>query len=416
MKFTVADLLCNVVAWMRKWYEQNRKGLSDVSEALFGVGVYAETGNYMPVKTLLDPQGLEKPGGAAFALFPKALTPRVRNERGYAALGALGGNVGVMMKQTTSIPEFGFEIGMVKTAKHFATAFTPEGMAAMRTLWNSEERRNRWTGGNTEAVSNALGDKTPNAIKQLLIKSMVTNKLGDAVPGLLVGQGIYRDAPGRGMSAEDVMAYTWMLVERTQQSSRVENRSAFQRRGKLGNMIYQFLTTQQQYLQYELRTFREAVADPKNAKKWGGFLRAATLNHFILSSAYNWMGELYKSLLGQEPPEDRLTDWVVGMLTGPYGGAVQNRTHHGGRPARVDQARLDVRTQRLVDPVAPVAGDGRGEGPGPDREGHVRRHEELGRRAGRPQQVAAERLQCDIPRPEQAVPLPCEGGAAEVWL
>lgn len=400
---TVEDM--NLIAWMRKWYEQNRKGLSDVSEALFGVGVYAETGNYMPVKMLLDPQGLEKPGGAAFALFPKALTPRVRNERdfdttadiltmwgsrmeeaaqwkahaelglelrgifgkaelqkaivashgrkakndvlafvtdilaghgnadssadgaksfidsvrGWAALGALAGNVGVMMKQTTSIPAFGFEIGMVKTAKYVATALTPEGIAAMRTLWNSEERRNRWTGGNTEAVANALSDDNPSAIKQLLIKWMATNRLGDAVPGLVVGQGIYRDALGRGMTAEDAMAYTWMLVERTQQSSRVENRSAFQRRGKLGNIIYQFLTTQQQYLQYELRTLREAVSDPKSARKWGGFLRAVTLNHFILSSAYYWMGELYKALLGQEPPEDRLADWVVGMLTGPYG-------------------------------------------------------------------------------------------------
>ncbi|MBQ6136612.1 MAG: hypothetical protein IJI73_04490, partial [Kiritimatiellae bacterium] len=395
----------NLIAWMRKWYEENRQGLSDVSTALFGVGVYAETGNYMPVKMLIDPQGFEKPGGAAYAFFPKALTPRIRNKRdfdtsadilsmwgarmdeaaqwkahaelglemrgvfgrselqkaivashgkkarndvlafvtdilaghgnaetsadgarsfmdavrGWAALGALGGNVGVMFKQTTSIPAFGFEIGMVKTARYLATAFTPEGIAAIREVWRSEERANRWTGGNTEAVANALNDDRPNALKSLFVKSMVTNKAGDVVPALLVGQGIYRDALGRGMSREDAMAYTWMLVERTQQSSRVENRSSFQRRGKLGNMIYQFLTTQQQYLQYELRALREVVTDPKSARKWGGFLRAAALNHFILSSAYYWMGELYKAALGQEPPEGRLADWVVGMLTGPYG-------------------------------------------------------------------------------------------------
>jgi len=395
----------NLLAWMRQWYERNRQGLSDVSTALFGVGVYAETGNYMPVKMLVDPQGFEKPGGAAYAFFPKSLTPRIRNKRdfdtsadvltmwgarmeeaaqwkahaelglelrgifgrtelqkaivashgakakndvlafitdilaghgnadgsadgaksfvdtvrGWAALGALGGNLGVMLKQTTSIPAFGFEIGLRKTFSHMATALTPEGIAAMKKLLKSEERVNRWTGGNTEEVSNALNDSTPGALKKLLIKSMVTNRVGDIVPALVVGQGIFRECVHQGMSEEDAMAYTWMLVERTQQSSRVENRSAFQRRGKLGNIIYQFLTTQQQYLQYELRALREIAADPKNAKKWGGFLRAAVLNHFIPSSAYYGMGELYKALLGQEPPEDRLADWMVAMLTGPYG-------------------------------------------------------------------------------------------------
>jgi hypothetical protein len=31
------------------------------------------------------------------------------------------------------------------------------------------------------------------------------------------------------------------------------------------------------------------------------------------------MGQLYKAMLGQEPPEDELTDWVITCLLGPYG-------------------------------------------------------------------------------------------------
>ena len=42
------------------------------------------------------------------------------------------------------------------------------------------------------------------------------------------------------------------------------------------------------------------------------------LNHLILSSLYYWMGELYKAMLGSEPPEDQLADWVVTCLLGPY--------------------------------------------------------------------------------------------------
>lgn len=400
---TPADL--NLVSWLGQWYERNRAELSDVCSGLFGVGVYAETSNYMPVKMLLDDQGLEKGAAAGWSIFPKALMPRVRNERdfdtredvlgmfmqrmeegaqwkafanlglelrgifgraelqsavvsshgraakdnllsfitdilvgsgagsrskgdfmayvdavrGWAAIGALGGNVGVMLKQTTSIPAFGFEVGLANTVRYMATAFTPEGIEAMSAIWNSEERANRWNLGNSEAVANALASKDASWFKRAWKASMITNKLGDSVPALVVGQGIYRDALARGMSPRDAMAYTWMIVERTQQSSRIENQPLFQRRFKAGNAIYQFLSTQLQYLNYEIRDIRAVAADPGSAAKWGRLANTLAINHFLLSSAYYWMGQLWRSLLGQEPPEDQLKDWVVSMLMGPWG-------------------------------------------------------------------------------------------------
>lgn len=153
---------------------------------------------------------------------------------------------------------------------------------------------------------------------------MITNKIGDCVPGLVIGQGIYRDALDRGMSEEDAMSYTWMLIERTQQSSRIENQPSFMRRSKFGRMLYQFLSTQGQYLQYEARAIRKVIANPSllnedGRKRWKELGRAAILNHFILSSAYFWMGQLYRSWLGQEPPDDELADWIISCLLGPYG-------------------------------------------------------------------------------------------------
>lgn len=134
-----------------------------------------------------------------------------------------------------------------------------------------------------------------------------------------LGQGIYRDCLARGMSEEDAMAETWSLVERTLQSGRMENQTSIQRRNKLGRIMFQFLSTQQQYLQYEVRAIREVIARPDSVKRWGSLGRAILLNHFILSSAYYWMGQLYKYALGQEPPEDELKDWIVTCLLGPYG-------------------------------------------------------------------------------------------------
>lgn len=399
---TPADM--NMLKWLGQWYEQNRSELSGVCNSLFGIGVYAELPNYFPVKMMLEKQGLEKGEAVGWTIFPKALTPRVRNERdfdtsadifsmwasrmeeaaqwkhhaklglemrgifgrgelqasvianhgasvnslmqgfitdilsghgaydrstagvqyfsdqirGWTALCALGGNVGVTFKQTTSIPAFGFEIGLVNTAKYMVNAFTPEGVAAMRRIWDSEQRRTRWQVGSSEVVRNALNQNGAGALKRMFQASMITNKLGDVVPALVVGQGIYRDCLARGMSAEDAMAETWSLVERTQQSGRMENLTSIQRRNKIGRIMFQFLSTQQQYLQYEVRAVREVIANPHSVKRWGSLGRAILLNHFILTSAYFWMGELYKACLGQEPPEDQLKDWVISCLLGPY--------------------------------------------------------------------------------------------------
>lgn len=237
--------------------------------------------------------------------------------RGWTALCALGGNVGVTLKQTTSIPAFGFEIGLAKTARFVFSAFTPDGLEAMKKIFNSEQRKTRWQVGNTEAVKNALARDNAGWFKKALQASMITNKLGDVVPALVVGQGIYRDCIARGMSEENAMAQTWMLIERTQQSGRMENQTSIQRRNRLGRMLYQFLTTQQQYLQYEIKAIRQMVADP-SLKNAGKLTNTLLLNHLILTSLYWGMGELYKSMLGAEPPKDRLADWAVNCLLGPY--------------------------------------------------------------------------------------------------
>ena len=397
-----------LVKWLGNWYDTNRQELSSVCQDLFGIGVYAETSNYMPVKMRLDAQGLEKGDAVGWTIFPKALMPRVRNERdfdtradilqmfmarmeegeqwkaharlglemrgifgrselqaaviashgtkanaimlgfvtdilagqgarqraasgdavenytdwirGWAALGALGGNVGVTFKQTTSIPAFGFEVGLVKTGRYMLSAFTPDGMSAMKKIWDSDERKNRWNVGNSEAVANALAGNDVSLLKRLMRASMITNKVGDCVPGLVCGQGIYRDCIEQGMDEEDAMAKTWMLIERTQQSGRIENQAGFQRRTKFGRALYQFLTTQQQYLSYEARAIRSVAAKPGDLKRWGELGETLLLNHFLLSSAYYWMGQLYKRLLGQEPDDDgELADWMVTCLLGPYG-------------------------------------------------------------------------------------------------
>jgi hypothetical protein len=79
------------------------------------------------------------------------------------------------------------------------------------------------------------------------------------------------------------MAETWMLVERTQQSARMENLASVQRRNRVGRIMFQFLSTQRQYLDYELRAIREVIAQPSSVGRWKKLGTTILLNHFILS-------------------------------------------------------------------------------------------------------------------------------------
>ena len=62
------------------------------------------------------------------------------------------------------------------------------------------------------------------------------------------------------------------------------------------------------------------MAKPGDVRRWGSLGNVLLLNHFLLSSLYFGMGQLWKRLLGQEPPpDDELADWMVTCLLGPFG-------------------------------------------------------------------------------------------------
>lgn len=313
--------------WASKMQEsvtwQNRAVLGQEMRGIFGRAVLqsAVVGRYGKT-ALTQMQGfitdILTGGGSSATTETAGLNAGIDAVRGYAALMALGGNVGVMLKQTTSMPAFAFELGLFDTARHITTAFTPDGMSAMREVWNSDQRKNRWGTGNSEAVANALRDDNPNAIKRILQASMVTNKLGDVAAILPVAQGIYRDQLRSGVDKQRAMTYTWMIAERCQQSSRVENLATLQRRNAIGRALYQFMSTQRQYLAFELLAARNMTARPskENARKLASVV---ILNHLILPALYSGMGALWKAIVsGGEPPEDWIEDLVIAGLVGPF--------------------------------------------------------------------------------------------------
>lgn len=98
--------------------------------------------------------------------------------RGWTALCALGGNVGVTFKQMTSIPAFGFEIGLLKTAKYVG------GWAASRNDMVPMESFVKRRVGDSARVMEAVFDE-----------ERTTDELIDAIADLAAGLNqIARDA------------------------------------------------------------------------------------------------------------------------------------------------------------------------------------------------------------------------------
>ena len=239
--------------------------------------------------------------------------------RGWTALSALGGNLGVMLKQTTSIPAFAFEVGFTNLAKYLnpVEMFSAEGRQAMAAIWNSDQRKNRadfanWKAGGSEEVENAFNDANPSRLKKLMQKSMVFNSMGDLVPSLFVGQGIYRSYLAQGVDAEEAMNRTWELINRTQQTGQMDNLTGFQRRSSLGRFATQFQTTVRQYAAYEISAIRNALANP--SKKTSIDLIRATACNAVLASLYYWGGAIWQWILGKKPDEETVDGWVKSVL------------------------------------------------------------------------------------------------------
>ncbi len=166
-------------------------------------------------------------------------------------------------------------------------------------------------------------------------------EIGDSVPCLWVGQGLYRyfvaklrDESGNNatMSEEEIkqraLNRTWAVIEMTQQSKRIENLTAAQRGGSLGRFLYQFLSSPVQQLAYEVQVIKEAWSQ---AKAYGGWhnvepetkkhlYRALVVNHILMPNLLN-LGAMIASLpLGAIPDRDELLMGIlVSTLLGQYG-------------------------------------------------------------------------------------------------
>lgn len=253
--------------------------------------------------------------------------------RGAWTASKFGFNARIGIKQLTSIPAFGFEIGLMNVGTYTASAWTPEGRKAMLEILKSDLAKDRLGKGSTEAIMNSLNESIITTDKINLQKwtkrMMVFNEWGDIVPSMIIGQGIYRSytehhskTMDKAKAKETALKDLFQIIESTQQSSKLKDWSAFQRRyGSLGRMMSQFTNTTRQFLVRDFTDIRNYIDNRSsdNLKKMSSTL---FINHALLPALYNGMNMIINKLMGDDIDEDDW--WLMGlsMLTGPLSGYV----------------------------------------------------------------------------------------------
>lgn len=252
-----------------------------------------------------------------------------------AAISALGANTLVMLRQITGLPAFMFNMRTMDFGKYLGSFASANGLKAIREIWNNNPwfRTRVGKAFHKELDAMTRGDGAFAAGKaRALAWYMISNNMGDAVPILFVGQGIFRATYEacikKGMNEEQAKEAAHSEVARyaesSQQSNRVMNMSAFNRKSSsVARAVQQFKSTTQQFLSYEVRAISDVMARPTDAARWRRLGKVVMLNHFILPGAYSATTMLFDLMIGNdmdEWSEEWFSKFVMPMLLGPASG------------------------------------------------------------------------------------------------
>lgn len=262
------------------------------------------------------------------------------------ACSALGFNLGVGLRQLTSIPAFAMYLDD-RVWKYAAQGFgglaalgaeklgidigNAEVKQAIRDILTHPITQRRLRIGNSQVLQEMLGAlDSGRFMKWWRRHAMVFNKLGDITPMLTVGQGIYRTgidgylARGYTLEAAKEAAINdfWKIAEMSQQSGLAMNSAAWQRRGgSFGRAFGQYTSTVNQFLSKEIIDLKRALAtgdkdDIKRAAK------TVIINHAILAGGYTLATIMYKAMLGDDWDDDDWWSLMASAATGPLGGLI----------------------------------------------------------------------------------------------
>lgn len=290
---------------------------------------------------------------------------------------ALSWNVVTMLKQMTSIPAWtalldGGYGEIFRHIVHFDAAAAKELMASpgFTARYGAESFARMFR----QELENPQGG---NVLARFYKAGMTAVQMGDFVPGILVGTGVYkarklalmRKGLSEGAAREQSARETWGLIEENQQSSRLENTPEILRRGGfIGRQLSKFATSPMMQVGHAIHTLRMWLAEARLEARHGGkesgavkamlnargddaarwrkrFVNQFVCNHVLMPAAMYAIATVFNAALGGDPPdkEEVYGDLVMQMVVGPWSrifllGAVADTTGEwaarllGGKP------------------------------------------------------------------------------------
>lgn len=244
-----------------------------------------------------------------------------------SALTALGGNSLVMFKQSSSLPAAMFNMSALDWGKAVVSAFTPDGISAMKEIIND----NAWfyfrfNHGKRTALTKMLTSNSgyQNKKGMALFYYMLTNAIGDAVPTLIVGQGLLREAYKANLKAgmteemakKRAHAFVADMMDKSQQANRTENVNKYARMNDWAqSMLSQFKSTMIQYLSYDVRAYSDWSADKTDLARLQKLVKTVVLNHGILPSLYLILDTVFKAgVFGDDDEKKKIEDLFNGEV------------------------------------------------------------------------------------------------------
>lgn len=317
---------------------------------------------------------------------------------GATTYSALSWNVVTALKQTASIPAWTalMDGGYAEVFRNIANF----DRAAARELMDAPGFAARY--GSTSfgrMFKDAIRDPNANPLQRFFQAGMTAVQMGDFVPGILVGTGVYkakklalmRQGLEERQAREEAARIAWGLIEECQQSSRLENSPAFLRRGGfLARQAAKFASSPLLQVSHEVHTLRMWAAEAKaEARRNGGgvrmmsdsedvarwrrrFVNQLICNHVLMPVAFYGIATMFNIALGSEPPDEEevLGDLAMQTIVGPFGrifllgmifdkGGEAVARAMGGKPNVYDSTGLAAQQyiQKIVGQLGRIGGD-----------------------------------------------------------
>ena len=236
---------------------------------------------------------------------------------------SLAYNWGVMIKQLTSLPAFGFDMPLMEYVKYQARFFS-DPVKHWKEMVKTDYVRARFKEGYDRDVVDGL-KRDGGYITKLLQTGMIMTKAGDIVPVIVGGwaakQRAYDMAIANGASKQEAEARSItafeMSSDRAQQASDLKDYSTFQAGGSVFKLFTMYRTSLRQYY----ANVYESLLDFTAGKKGAGaeFARRFTIGQIILPLTFQFVSDAILNLMDDDE-EFEPEDYVRAVLLGPLNG------------------------------------------------------------------------------------------------